>query len=223
MPPQPVSSNRIHSLISSPRSCKLILILSTHLRLLSSSCLFHSDFINNKFHVHLLSTTRATDPAHLFLLDTITGKIFGLEWISSISSSRAENFLFFETSRPFLGSPQVNHASSYRLWRQLSLIRNYKLILSNNFLAYIGKNYLLLLYETSPASLMYASTQIFGNWSFAFLSLNKVGSKCDDRAVCLSAGPNSALASTHLYRVSDTDSCPKRYVSSVLQDDTQSP
>jgi hypothetical protein len=37
---------------------------------------------------------RATNPAHLLLLDMITGKIFGVEQKSSISSSRAENVLF---------------------------------------------------------------------------------------------------------------------------------
>jgi len=133
--PLPVSSNRyIHSLISNPRSWKPILILSTHLRLCCSSCLLHLGFLNSSLYAHLLSTMRATKPTHLFLLCMVTGKIFDMEWNSSIFSSKAENFLFSETSRSSLGSAHVKHASPYRPGRQLSFIQNYKVILSNNLM-----------------------------------------------------------------------------------------
>jgi hypothetical protein len=65
----------IQSTYPHPTSYRSILILSTHLRLALPSGLFHSGFPTKALHAPLSSPTRATCPAHLFLLDFITRTI----------------------------------------------------------------------------------------------------------------------------------------------------
>jgi hypothetical protein len=59
-----------------PTTWRYILILSSHLRLGLSTCLFHSDFPIKTLYAPLLSPTRATCHAHVILLDLITRIIF---------------------------------------------------------------------------------------------------------------------------------------------------
>ena len=85
-PPVPILShiNPVHTPhITSWRS---ILILSSHLRLGFPSGLFLSGLNTKTQYTHLHIPTRATCPAYLFLLDSITRTIFG-EQYRSLSSS----------------------------------------------------------------------------------------------------------------------------------------
>jgi len=66
-------------------SWRSILVLSSHLRLGLPSGLFPSGFPIKTLYTSLLSSIRATCPAHLILLDFITRTILGEEY-SSLSS-----------------------------------------------------------------------------------------------------------------------------------------
>ena len=76
----------IQSMPPHPTSWRSILILSSHLRLGLTSGLFPSGFPAKILYTPLLSTIRATCPAHLILLDLITRTIFG-EQCRLLSSS----------------------------------------------------------------------------------------------------------------------------------------
>ena len=67
-------------------SWRSILVLSSHRRLGLPSSLFLSGFPIKTLHTPLLSTTLATCPAHLILLDFITQIILGEEYRSFSSS-----------------------------------------------------------------------------------------------------------------------------------------
>ena len=71
----------------STTSCISILILNYHLRLGLTSGFFPSVFPNKTLYEPLLSSIRASCPAHLILLDLITRIIFGEEYRSLSSSS----------------------------------------------------------------------------------------------------------------------------------------
>jgi len=69
-----------------PTSRRSIFILSTHLGLGLSSCLFPSGFPTKILYTALLSAKCATCPAHLILLDFITQVTLGEKYISFSSS-----------------------------------------------------------------------------------------------------------------------------------------
>jgi len=73
---------------SSPRP-RSFLILPFHLRLFLPSRLFPSGFPTKTLYTHLLSSIRATCPAHLIVLDMMTRIIFGEEYRSWSSLFRS--------------------------------------------------------------------------------------------------------------------------------------
>ena len=79
-------ASSIQSVLPHPTSWRSILISSSHLSLGLPSGLFPSGSPTKILYIHLLSSIRATCPAHFILLDSITRKIFG-EQYRSLSSS----------------------------------------------------------------------------------------------------------------------------------------
>ena len=69
-----------------PTYLRSILILSSHLHLVLPSVLFHSGFPTKTLYTPLLSTIRATCPAHLILHDFFTRKILCAHYRSSRTS-----------------------------------------------------------------------------------------------------------------------------------------
>ena len=69
-----------------PTSWRFILVLSSHLRLGLPSGLFPSNLPTKNLYIPLLSTIRATCPAHLILLDFSTRTILGEQYRSFNSS-----------------------------------------------------------------------------------------------------------------------------------------
>jgi len=67
---------------SSPYFLKIHLVLSSNLRLGLPRGLIPSDFATKALYEPLLSPIRATNPAHLILLDLIDRIIFGEEYSS---------------------------------------------------------------------------------------------------------------------------------------------
>jgi hypothetical protein len=84
-----------------PTSWRFILILSSHLRLVLPSGLFHSGFPTKTLHTLLFSTIRATCPAHIIILYVITRNIFCEEY-RSLSFSLC-NFLHYPVTLPLSG------------------------------------------------------------------------------------------------------------------------
>ena len=118
----------IQSIYPHPTFWRAILILSTHLRLGLHSGLFPSGFPTKTLYTTLSSTTRATCPAHLILLDFITRTMLGEEcrsFSSSLcnllnstvtSSLLGPNTLLntlFSNTLSFLSSPNVSDQVSH--------------------------------------------------------------------------------------------------------------
>ena len=85
-PPVPILSQLDPVRTPYPTSCRSILILSSHLYLGLPSLVFPSGFPTKTLYTPLPSPIRATCPAHLTLLDSITRTILGEEY-RSLSSS----------------------------------------------------------------------------------------------------------------------------------------
>ena len=83
-------ASTIQSIYPHPTSWSSVLILSTHLRLGLPSGLFTSGFPTKTLYTLLSSPIRATCPAHLILVDSITSTILG-EQYKSFSSSLCKN------------------------------------------------------------------------------------------------------------------------------------
>ena len=91
-------ASSIQSIPSHPTSWRLILLLSSRLRLGLPSGLFPSGSPTKTLYTPLLSPIRATCPAHLILLDFITRTMSGEEY-RSLSSSLC-SFLHSVPVRP---------------------------------------------------------------------------------------------------------------------------
>ena len=76
-------ANPIQSIYPHPTSRRSIVLLSTHLRLGHPSGLFPSEFPTKTLYTTLSSPIRATCPAHLIFLDSITRTIFGEKYKSA--------------------------------------------------------------------------------------------------------------------------------------------
>jgi len=92
-------SEPAQSTLPQPTSWRSICILSSHRRLGFPSGLFHSGFPIKSLYTPLLSSIRATLPAHL---DFVTRTILGAEY-KSLSSSLC-SFLHFPVTSTLLGS-----------------------------------------------------------------------------------------------------------------------
>ena len=87
--PAPILSQLDPVHIPHHTSCRSILTESSHLRLGLPSGLFPSGFPTKTLNTPLLSPKRVTFTAHLILLDFITRKILGEQYISLSSSLRS--------------------------------------------------------------------------------------------------------------------------------------
>ena len=114
-----------------PTSSRSALILFSHLRLSLPSGLFPSGFPIKTLYTPLLSSIRATYPAHLILLDLITRIIFGEQFRSLSSSLRSflhspvtpslidPNILLntlFSNALSLCSSPNVSYQLSKYIW-----------------------------------------------------------------------------------------------------------
>ena len=75
-------ASSIQSILPHPTSWRSVLILSSHLRLGLPNGLFLSGFPTKTVYTTLLSTIRATCPAHLILLDCLTRTVLAEEYRS---------------------------------------------------------------------------------------------------------------------------------------------